>query len=127
MLLTISVVGGLLLSNLLKWSYARPRPDLVPAIVQVYSASFPSGHATMSAVTYLALGVLLAEVHPARRFKLYFISLALVITVAVGLSRIYLGVHYPTDVLAGWCIGAAWALLCRILLLWLRQRRRARG
>jgi undecaprenyl-diphosphatase len=124
LLVTISVLGGLALGNLLKLFYARPRPDLVPPMVDVFSMSFPSGHATMSAVTYLALGALLAETQTSRRRKLYFLSLALLITIGVGLSRIYLGVHFPSDVLAGWCIGAAWAVLVRTIMLWLRQRRK---
>jgi undecaprenyl-diphosphatase len=121
-LVGISVFGGWLLGNLLKLVYARPRPDLVPPSVDVFSSSFPSGHATLSAVTYLALGALLAELHSSRAAKLYFLGLAVLITVAVGLTRVYLGVHYPSDVLAGWCAGAGWAVLCRTLMLGLRRR-----
>jgi undecaprenyl-diphosphatase len=107
-----AVVGGVLLSNLLKFTFERPRPDLVPHVVRVFTSGFPSGHATLSAITYLTLGALLAGLHSSIRFKIYFLGLAILLTVAVGVSRIYLGVHYPTDVLAGWCIGAAWAALC---------------
>jgi undecaprenyl-diphosphatase len=107
-----AVVGGVLLSNLLKFTFERPRPDLVPHVVRVFTTGFPSGHATLSATTYLTLGVLLAGLHSSVRFKIYFLGLAILLTVAVGVSRIYLGVHYPTDVLAGWCVGAAWAAFC---------------
>jgi undecaprenyl-diphosphatase len=107
-----AVGGGVLLSNLMKLTFERPRPDLVPHAVRVFTTSFPSGHATLSAIIYLTLGVLLAGLHDSSRFKVYFLSLAILLTVAVGISRVYLGVHYPTDVLAGWCIGAAWAAFC---------------
>ena len=117
-----AVVGGVLLSNLLKFTFERPRPDLVPHAVPVFTTSFPSGHATLSAITYLTLGALLAGLHGSSRFKLYFISLAILLTVAVGISRIYLGVHYPTDVLAGWCIGAAWAAICWTIFRWLQRQ-----
>lgn len=117
-----AVGGGVLLSNVLKLGYERPRPDLVPHAVRVFTTSFPSGHATLSAITYLTLGALLASLHDSVRFKVYFISLAVFLTVAVGISRIYLGVHYPTDVLAGWCIGAAWALLCWTVFRWLQRQ-----
>ena len=76
----------------------------------------------MAAVTYLTLGALLARVQPRRRLKLYLLCLAVLLTVAVGVSRVYLGVHWPTDVLAGWAIGAAWALLCWAAVLWLQRR-----
>ena len=91
---------------------------------RVFTTNFPSGHATLSAVTYLTLGALLAGLHDSLRFKLYFLGSAIVLTIAVGISRIYLGVHYPTDVLAGWCIGAAWAAFCWSLFNWLQNRGR---
>lgn len=108
----VSVGGGTLLSTLLKFGFDRPRPDLVAHLVDVRTLSFPSGHAMLSAVTYLTLGVLIARVSPKRRIKVYVAVVALVLTLCIGLSRIYLGVHWPTDVLAGWSIGAAWAMAC---------------
>ena len=117
-----AIGGGVLLSNLLKFTFERPRPDLVPHGVRVFTSSFPSGHATLSAITYLTLGALLAGLHDSVRFKVYFLSLAILLTVAVGVSRIYLGVHYPTDVLAGWCIGAAWAAFCWTIFRWLQRQ-----
>ena len=119
-----AVGGGMLLSTLLKMGFDRPRPDLVPHGSIVYTASFPSGHSMLSAVVYLTLGALLARVQPRLVLKLYLIGLAMLITVAVGVSRVYLGVHWPTDVLAGWAVGAAWALLCWAAALWLQRRGR---
>ena len=121
LLMLAAVVGGILLSNLLKAAFDRDRPDLDHA-ARVFSASFPSGHATLSAVTFLTLGALLTRVHPDRRVKIYFIAIAVLLTVIVGASRVYLGVHYPSDVLAGWCIGSAWAVLCWAGALWLQRR-----
>jgi undecaprenyl-diphosphatase len=118
----VSVAGGSLISAGLKHLFDRPRPDLVPHAVEVTSASFPSGHAMLAMVTYLTLGALLAEVQPRRRFKVYILSWAIVLTLFVGLSRVYLGVHWPTDVLAGWCIGSAWALVCGGVAYWLQRR-----
>ena len=118
----LAVGGGVLLSTLLKIGFDRPRPDLVPPGAIVYSASFPSGHAMLSAVVYLTLGALLARVQPRRLLKLYLLGLAILLTVAVGASRVYLGVHWPTDVVAGWAVGAAWALLCWAAALWLQRR-----
>jgi undecaprenyl-diphosphatase len=122
LLLLAAVVGGMLLSTALKLGFERSRPDLVPHGMAVYTASFPSGHAMLSAVTYLTLGALLARVEPHRRVKAFLIGLAVFITVAVGLSRIYLGVHWPSDVLAGWCGGAGWASLCWFVSLQLQRR-----
>jgi undecaprenyl-diphosphatase len=119
-LVVIAVGGGMLLSTGLKQGFDRPRPDLVPHGVLVHSASFPSGHAMQSAVVYLTLGALLARVQPRRRLKAYILTIAVVLTVLVGLSRIYLGVHWPTDVLAGWAAGAAWALMVWCVALWLQ-------
>lgn len=117
-----SVGGGLLVSTIFKQSFGRPRPDLVPYESIVYTASFPSGHAMMAAVTYLTLAVLLARVQPRRVIKFYLMAVACLITIGVGVSRVYLGVHWPTDVLAGWAVGAAWALLCWTIARWLERR-----
>jgi undecaprenyl-diphosphatase len=105
----------------LKRGFARPRPALVPHGVLVHTASFPSGHAMLSAVVYLTLGAVLARVQPQRRLKAYVLTVAVVLTMLVGLSRIYLGVHWPTDVLAGWVAGAAWALMVWCVAVWLQR------
>lgn len=105
-----ATASGTLASVLLKLSFNRPRPDLVAHHAYVTSASFPSGHAMLSALVYLTLGALLARLVPTRRLKLYLMSVALVLSALIGLSRIHLGVHWPSDVLAGWAGGAAWAL-----------------
>ena len=118
----VSVVSGMLLSQAIKWAYARPRPELVPHGMETYSASFPSGHSMMAAVVYLTLGALLARHQGQPRMKVYVLVVAVLLTVLVGASRIYLGVHWPTDVLAGWCLGAAWAILCWFAMLWLQRR-----
>jgi undecaprenyl-diphosphatase len=124
--LAISLITGTLLSHALKWGFDRPRPDLVPHGTSVYTQSFPRGHAMLSAIVYLTLGGLLARVQARRRAKVYLLLMAVLLTVVVGASRVYLGVHWPTDVLAGWAVGAAWALLCWLILLWL-QRNNARA
>lgn len=121
LLIGASVSGGMLLSTLLKVSFHRARPD-IPHAARVFTASFPSGHATVSAVAFLTLGVLLARASTDRRLKFYFIGLAIFLTVAVGISRVYLGLHYPSDVLAGWGIGSMWAILCWTCALLLDRR-----
>lgn len=118
----LAVGGGQLLSSVLKLGFDRARPDLVPHGMHVYTASFPSGHAMMAAVTWLTLGALLARTESRRRIKAYIILLALTVTVLVGCSRVYLGVHWPTDVLGGWVAGSAWASLCWALALLLQRR-----
>lgn len=120
----VAVSGGQFLSTLLKLGFDRPRPDLVPHAVAVYTASFPSGHSMMSAVTYLTLGAMLARVDARRSHKIYLLGLALLLTLVVGVSRVYLGVHWPSDVVGGWAVGAAWALLCWTLMRWLQHRGR---
>ncbi len=110
-LVLVAVLCGVVLSSLLKSGFARPRPDLVPHSVAVFTSSFPSGHAMMSAVVYLTLGSLVARTKHSVTLKVYVLSLALFLTLLVGLSRIYLGVHWPSDVLAGWAAGACWALI----------------
>jgi len=118
---TVAVVGGVLLGTLLKSFFERPRPDLVPHLSYVYTASFPSGHSLNAAVVYLTLGVLLARLQQHRVLKIYIMFVAAFITLAVGISRVYLGVHWPTDVLAGWTAGAAWALHCWFGMWWLQR------
>jgi len=108
----LAAAGGALASATLKMAFGRPRPDLVPHGDHVVSASFPSGHAMLSAVVYLTIGVLLTRVVHTRAQKAYVMLVAMFLTIAVGTSRVYLGVHWPTDVLAGWMAGAAWALGC---------------
>ena len=112
LLMLVTVGGGQILSSLLKLGIDRPRPDLVSHLAEVQTLSFPSGHAMMSAVTYLTLGSMLAGIVPGRATKIYVLGVAVLITLMVGVSRIYLGVHWPSDVLAGWCAGFAWAMLC---------------
>ncbi len=108
-------------SSLLKAIYDRPRPDLVPHGVDVYSASFPSGHSMLSAATYLTLAALIANLEVKRRSKALVFVLAIVLMTAIGFSRVYMGVHWPSDVLAGWCAGSAWALAAWLLLVrWTR-------
>jgi undecaprenyl-diphosphatase len=122
-----SVIGGVLLSSILKLGIDRPRPDLVAHLVEVHTASFPSGHAMLSAVVYLTLGGLLSRVESPRRIKIYVLSVAVMLTLLIGVSRVYLGVHWPTDVLAGWCAGATWAVLCWGVALALQRRGEIEG
>ncbi|MDX8470224.1 phosphatase PAP2 family protein [Mesorhizobium sp. VK23B] len=119
----VAVAGGQLLSNLLKFEVDRPRPDLVSHLVNETSLSFPSGHAMLSAVTYLTLGSLAARFLPNQRTKIFVLGLAVLTTVLVGTSRVYLGVHWPSDVLAGWCAGFAWAMLCWLAARLLQRRK----
>ena len=117
-----AVVSGLILNSLLKAGFARPRPEIVPHLSQVYTSSFPSGHSMMSAIVYLTLGAVLARMVARRRLKLYFLAVALLLTFLVGVSRVYMGVHYPTDVLGGWIAGSAWATLCWLVARTLQRQ-----
>ena len=121
LLVIVSVLSGTLLSTVLKMGYDRPRPDLATMSHQ-FTSSFPSGHAMLSAVTFLTIGALLARLAPTRALQIYAISAALFLTLIVGISRLYMGVHYASDVLAGWSLGAAWALLCSAVALMLERR-----
>lgn len=120
--LCFAVGGGIILSLALKHGFGRPRPDLVPHGSYVVTSSFPSGHSMMSAVTFLTLGALLARVQPRSAMKAYFLLLAVFLTLLVGFSRVYLGVHWPTDVLAGWAAGGTWATACWTAARWLQRR-----
>lgn len=121
-LVLFSVSCGALLSHLLKLGFSRPRPDLVPHGTMVFTPSFPSGHAMLSAVVYLTLGALLARTQLDARVKIYLLAVAAALTTLVGVSRVYLGVHWPTDVLAGWAMGSAWSLVCWLAMIWLQAR-----
>ncbi len=121
--LVAAISTGAIASSLLKFVYARPRPGLVAHLVDTYSTSFPSGHAMNSAIVFLTLGALLARVEAVRTVRIYLVAVALVLTLIIGFSRIYLGVHWPSDVLAGWCVGASWAILCSWIARTLQRRR----
>jgi undecaprenyl-diphosphatase len=120
--LVVAIGGGVALGFALKAGFERPRPDLVAHGAKVFSASFPSAHSMLSAIVYLTLGMLLARVQPRRRLRIYLIALAILLTLAIGISRLYLGVHWPSDVLAGWALGASWAMLCWAVVLWLQRK-----
>ena len=117
-----SVLIGVAISNSLKWGFGRPRPEFMPREIVVYTASFPSGHTALSAVVYLTLGALLCRTQASVAVKTYILAIAAFLTALVGVSRVYLGVHWPTDVIAGWLIGGAWALVCASVMVWLQRR-----
>lgn len=121
-LVLASVGSGQVLSSLTKLGFDRPRPDLVPHGMGTHTASFPSGHSMMSAVTYLTLAALVARVQPTGELRAYVLAWATALVLAIGVSRVYLGVHWPTDVLAGWTAGAGWALACWLTADWIAPR-----
>ena len=118
-----STIGGALAGTGLKLLFLRARPEVVPHLVEVDSLSFPSGHALNSAVIYLTLGALLSRSESRRSVRIYIVGVAIALTMIIGISRVYLGVHYPSDVLAGWCAGATWAAMCATLARALQRRR----
>ena len=118
----VASAGGWLLNDLLKAIFARPRPSVVPHLREVFTLSFPSGHALTSAVVFLTLGALLMHVAERPIVKFYCLAVAVAATMLIGATRVYLGVHYPTDVLAGWMFGTSWALLCWLLARVLDRR-----
>ncbi len=120
----IATLGALGVNALLKQSIDRSRPDLVPHGARIYTASFPSGHSMLAASTYLTLGGLLAQLQRRRVIKAYILMVCIAITLLVGASRVYLGVHWPTDVLGGWAAGSGWALCCWLLARWLQADRK---
>jgi len=114
----ITIVAGYSMSMIFKAMIARPRPEIVPWLSHVHSSSFPSGHSMMSAVVYLSLGLMLSDLTARRLVKIFVVVAPLTISAVVGFSRVYMGVHYPTDVVAGWWLGISWSLAC-----WLAVRR----
>lgn len=117
-----AAIGGQIFNSGLKALFARPRPDIVPHLAEVHTASFPSGHSMMSAVIYLTLGALLSPLVANLMLRSYIVGVSIVLTVLVGITRVFLGVHYPTDVLAGWSAGLAWALVCLLIARILQRR-----
>jgi undecaprenyl-diphosphatase len=126
-LILIVVGGSLLFNSLLKAGFHRPRPDLVPHGMVVYHASFPSGHAMLSASVYLTLGILLARLQKLRYQAALIMGTAILVTLLVGISRVYLAVHWPSDVLAGWAAGSVWAMACWLVSRQIRQYRRGKA
>jgi len=122
-----AVGGGALLGTLLKAVFARTRPDMVTHLVGTHSASFPSGHAMNSAVVYLTLAVLLARAESSGAVRRYLMAAAIGLTLLIGFSRLYLGVHWPTDVLAGWIVGGVWAAGCSLAAKALQRRHTLEG
>lgn len=121
--LLLAVVGAFVLSFFLKGLFDRPRPQFIPEGDYVFTASFPSGHALLSAATYLTLGIIIAELLDRNRLKAFVLVLAFFIMILVGFSRVYLGVHWPSDVLAGWALGTVWALAVWLMFRFIRSKK----
>ncbi len=117
-IIAVAFGGGLAISQALKGVFARERPPEMYRSAEILNASFPSGHALLSAVVFLTLGAMLAQAAKGRVARAYVMGVAIAMTLLVGVTRIYLGVHWTTDVLAGWAAGGAWATAC-----WLAERR----
>lgn len=126
LLIIALVIGGSILGFELKEFFARERPMLVPHLMNVRHMSFPSGHSLMSAVMYISLAAILAEDQDTRRVKVFLLFSAIFLSFIIGISRLYLGVHYPTDVVAGWSIGTAWAAFCWYIAWRIDKRRFAK-
>src|SRR5688572_19330291 len=107
-LLMLGVLGGKLFNTILKAFFERPRPSVVQWVTEVHSASFPSGHAMSSMVVYGSVAYLVGRLEPTARLRRTTWALAAVVILAIGVSRMYLGVHYPSDVIAGFMGGLAW-------------------
>lgn len=121
-LVAAASIGGQIFNSSLKGFFGRPRPTIVPHLTEVDSSSFPSGHSMMSAVVYLTLGALLSRLVSGRLLRSYIMGVSIFLTLAVGTTRVFLGVHYPTDVLGGWSAGLSWALICLLVARILQER-----
>lgn len=122
-----AVASGAVVNSGLKAFFVRVRPEVVPHLVEVTSASFPSGHAMNSAMVYLTLAALAARSQKHITVRLYLLGIAILLTILVGSTRVYLGVHWPSDVVAGWCIGAIWAVLCSLIAKSLQHRQKIKS
>ncbi|MGV2132444.1 phosphatase PAP2 family protein [Agrobacterium vitis] len=119
----LAISLGAVAESGLKLLFSRARPDVVPHLVTVQTMSFPSGHAMMSAITYLTLGAMLARAQPTWQLRYFTFGAGLFLTLLIGVSRVFLGVHWPTDIIAGWTVGGAWALCVWMIADALNRRR----
>ncbi len=117
-----AVNTGDLLMVVLKDIFKRHRPEIVPHLVAAAYTSFPSGHAMMSAIVYLTIGAILARIEPRKKVKVYLLAVFSLLPLVIGMRRVYLGVHYPSDVIAGWLAGITWGTLCAALVLTVSQK-----
>lgn len=122
LLVAACALGTELWMSLLKHLYGRARPTVVTAIDPLDSLSFPSGHSMIAVALYLTLALLIARTLPTRRLRIFVVATGATLALVIGLSRVYIGVHYPTDVLGGWTVGLAWALTCSLIARWLGGR-----
>jgi undecaprenyl-diphosphatase len=125
LLLVVGLIGGVALSEGLKALFARERPPVAYQAVETLNASFPSGHALLSTVFYLSLGVMLTRAFPRKRLKAFVLVAGIVIALLIGVTRVYLGAHWASDVLAGWCAGAAWAMALWLVAYAVQRRQEA--
>lgn len=116
LLLLVATGGGLLLDMVLKLQFNRPRPHVFIWGTQAFGSSFPSGHAMGATITYSTVAYLAARLHRRAWARWLTMSVALLVIFLIGVSRMYLGVHYPSDVLAGFIMGLAWAAFCMATL-----------
>ena len=103
------IIGESVLVSMLKSFFDRERPDFIYHLVEVGTKSFPSGHSASAAAFYLTVGLMAANMSSVPVVRRYIMTISIVVIMLIGASRIFLGVHYPTDVIAGFAIGAAWA------------------
>lgn len=118
----LAALSGTAVSTVMKSGFDRPRPELVPHETRIYTRSFPSGHSSMSSLVYLTLGALMARAERHRRTKVFLLAVPVILLLIVGMSRVYLGVHWPTDVLAGWAFGVSWAAAAWLVFRYLERR-----
>ena len=122
----LAIVSGTAVSTLMKSGFDRPRPELVSHKTQIYTKSFPSGHSAMSSLVFLTLGAVMARAERDRKTKVFLIAVPVVLSLLIGVSRVYMGVHWPTDVLAGWLFGMTWAAASWLVFRYMQRRHRLR-